>query len=238
MKPSPGLTWSVCFFERANIINISHTAYVCSTQGNFPEPCWGLGGGEVCSWMNHTWTCSKHPCWGIMRPNEVKNMNTPRLQQHLFLTLAPSWFFYSLPTPLSPSYPSPAPSLLLWSLRCAAQRRGAYLWCEHACIITHLPRAMDGSGGATDSAGTVADCAWKQRRPGLIWLSSRQRGCWQGSEVGWWESTKLAPDFALCLCLCGQRGGQNGRESESLQPHRPTRAYTTRNKLTQANKCW
>lgn len=135
MKPSPGLTWSVCFFERANIINISHTAYVCSTQGNFPEPCWGLGGGEVCSWMNHTWTCSKHPCWGIMRPNEVKNMNTPRLQQHLFLTLAPSWFFYSLPTPLSPSYPSPAPSLLLWSLCEGVQHSGEAPICG---VSTHV----------------------------------------------------------------------------------------------------
>lgn len=145
-------------------------------------------------------------------------------------TTHPPLPFISITRPLSSS--------LISLRRCAAQRRGAYLWCEHACIITHLPRAMEGSGGATDSAGTVADCAWKQRRPGLIRLSSRQRGCWQGSEVGWWESTKLAPDFALCLCVCGQRGGQNGRESESLQPHRPTRAYTPRNKLTQANKCW
>lgn len=85
-------------------------------------------------------------------------------------------FPFTTPTPFLIFITRPLSSSLISLRRCAVQRRGAYLWCEHACVITHLPCVMVGSSGATDSASTAVmrtdDCAWKQKRSRLIWLSS------------------------------------------------------------------
>lgn len=154
--------------------------------------------------MNHTWTCSQQPCWGIMRPNEVKNMNTARLHQHLFLTGSP-------PHPSSSSYSS------------KVRRTAASGVSMH--VLLH--RVMAGSGGATDSAATVVtrmdDCAWKQRRCRLIRLSSASGRLLAGVKGQLMRKHKASGGL-LSVFVCV--GSVEVRESESPQPHRPTHTHS------------
>lgn len=101
--------------------------------------------------------------------------------EHTSSTTTPLSHTLSLPfpfttPPLAHIHHRPLSSSLISLRRCAVQRRGAYLRCEHACIIIHLPCVMAGRGGATDLVATVVmrtvDCAWKQKRSRLIRLSS------------------------------------------------------------------
>lgn len=167
--------------------------------------------------MNHTWTCSQHPCWGIMRPNEVKSMNTPSL---LCLALPPI------------HHRPPPPSLLSVSDLPARVCRTAAR-CEHACIIAHLP-----PDAATDSAATVVmrtgDCAWKQKRSGLIRLGSASERLLAGVGGRLMRKHKASAGLSLSLCLCVWAAQRSGM-SESLQPHRPTHTHTHTSETQQAH---
>ena len=119
-----------------------------------------------------------------MRPNEVKSMNTPSL---LYLALPRI------------HHRRPPPSLLSVSdlparVCCTVAR------CEHACIIAHLP-----PDAATDSAATVVrrtgDCAWKQKRSGLIRLGSASERLLAGVGGRLMRKHKASAGLSLSLCV-------------------------------------
>lgn len=158
-----------------------------------------------------------------MRPNEVKNMNTARLQQHLFLTCFP----FTTPPLLHHHHLFlifiTAPSLLLWSPREGVPCSGEAPICGVSMhVLLHISAAWwrcDRFGGH----GCYAE-GWLCLETEEVRVNTAQlhvgEAAGKRSEVGWWESTKLAPGFSVCLCVCGQRGGQGEWVTAT------TRAYT------------
>ena len=170
-----------------------------------------------CFWMNHTWSCSQHPCWGIMRPNEVNSMNTPSL---LCLAL-----------PRIHHHPPFFRSLRLWSPREGVSYSSA-VW---ACMYYY----RSSSNAATDSAATVVmrtdDCAWKQRRSGLIRLGSASERLLAGVGGRLMRKHKASAGLSLSVFVCVWAAQRSGM-SESLQPHRPTHTHTHAHTLLKPNE--
>ena len=122
-------------------------------------------------------------------------------------------------------------SLRLWSPREGVSYSSA-VW---ACMYYY----RSSSNAATDSAATVVmrtdDCAWKQRRSGLIRLGSASERLLAGVGGRLMRKHKASAGLSLSVFVCVWAAQRSGM-SESLQPHRPTHTHTHTHTLLKPNE--